>query len=188
MAGFRQQKRQALNNLAASERVGDIDPQLKPLLQLINDAESYYTTSSCAGRITLMHDLGKKGSNEFVGKWHRKVEPGEVLDALTPCDGTVWFKYEAPILHVVAKDTESAARFMHASRGAGFKRTGIQSIKEGRVLIEVLSTERIEAPVSCSGERLASDEYIIHLTGEANLKFDMGEKKLKRLLDEVTGL
>ncbi|MFH1055059.1 MAG: hypothetical protein V1744_03070, partial [Candidatus Altiarchaeota archaeon] len=158
--GFEDQKKQAINNLRAAEKVGDMDVELKPLLDAINTLPDYYTTSSCAGRIVLMLDLGGKGKDKFQEKWHRKVTPKEVHAALKTSKGTVWFRYECPILHIMARTPEKAHEFLHVARESGFKRSGIQSLKEERILIEVLSTERIDAPIMEKGKKLVSDEYI----------------------------
>jgi len=187
---FVRQKRKALNQLAAAERVGDADEELMPLLTKINSHPDYYTTSSCAGRIVLLVDLGSKHESGFLGKWHRRVGAGEVLSALSSESdkGTVWFKYESPIIHVVAQNLDSAEKMARIAYGAGFKRTGIIVAKPGRFVIEVLSTERVEAPVMRDGVQLAGDEYVVHLIEEANKKYDQGVRKIEKLNDGVQTL
>lgn len=145
MRNFHQQKENAINELKASIRVGDVDEDLIPLLGKINALEDYYTTSSCAGRISVLQDLGGKGVNKFLGKWHRKVDAEEVLDVLDKCGGTAWFMYEPPILHIAAKTVEQADSMIKTCREAGFKHSGIQSVKEGRIIMEVMDTEKIDS-------------------------------------------
>jgi tRNA wybutosine-synthesizing protein 3 len=179
--GYTEQKKKAINDLLAAEKVGDLDMELKPLLDEINRLPDYYTTSSCSGRVVLMMDLGSKGLDKFTGKWHRKVTAEEVQAQIKPCEGVVWFRYESPILHVMAKTHNKAGEFLHISREAGFKRSGIQTLKEERILIEVLSTERIDAPVMADGKKIVPDEYIRYLVKQANMKYEAGQAKLKRL-------
>ena len=182
MRKFRQQKENAVNALKASIRVGDVDEGIIPLLGAINALEEFYTTSSCAGRISLLQDLGGKGVNRFLGKWHRKVTAEEVMEALdSGCKGTVWFMYEPPIIHVAAKTVGEADRFMRKSREAGFKRSGIQSAKEGRVMMEVLDTERIDAPVMKDGMMLVADGYVEFLVKMANVKLGKSQAKISKL-------
>ncbi|MFH0863427.1 MAG: hypothetical protein V1875_10440 [Candidatus Altiarchaeota archaeon] len=178
-------KTDALNNLAAAERLGDMDVELKPLLDAINSMPDYYTTSSCAGRVVLMEDLGSKKDSRFVGKWHSKVSSDEVLELLTPKKGVVWFRYESPILHVMARTMEKAEEFLLLCRESGFKRAGIQSLKEERILIEVLSTERIDAPVMAGEKLLVPAEYVRYLVEQANKKHEAGAKKLEKLLKRL---
>jgi len=185
MGRFEAGKRTALNNLAASESVGDVDGGLEAILGLINGLGGFYTTSSCGGRVALMQDLGGKGVDRFIVKWHRKVAVEEVKAALKPCGGVVWFRYECPILHVMARDPGSAGSLLRIGRESGFKRTGIQSLKDGRILLEVLSTERIDAPVMAGGRMLVSEDYLGFLVQQANLKYDAGRLKLKRLEENI---
>jgi len=182
------QKRKALNNLALAERAGDLDMELTPLLASINAKAEYYTTSSCSGRIALMQDLGGKGEDRFIAKWHRTVGAGEVLEALGRAEGNVWFRYEPPILHVMALSQAAASAFLQAARESGFKRSGIQSLKEGRILVEVVSTERIDAPVMASGIMIADEGYIRWLTEYAGVKAARSRVKIERLTSLVGGL
>ncbi len=186
--GFTEEKRQAVNNLRASQRVGDVDVDAIPVIDEINSLDCYYTTSSCSGRILLMQYLGGKGSDEFLIKWHRKASPDEVYSAIVECSGVLWFRYECPILHVMAQDVEAAASLLNAARQAGFKRSGIQSVKPGRVLVEILSTERIDTPIQAGGKMLVSDDYVSFLVGEANRKYDVGMEKLERLKTLISGM
>jgi tRNA wybutosine-synthesizing protein 3 len=183
--GFAERKKEAQNNLLAAEKVGDLDQELKSLLTAINALSEYYTTSSCMGRVGLMRDLGNKSLDTYIGKWHRKVAFEEVNLALAGAEGKVWLRYEPPILHVMARTAEAADAFLHLCRESGFKRSGIQTLKDERMLIEVLSTERVDAPVSSDGRVLASEEYLRFLIGEANMKFDAGAGKLARLEKKI---
>ena len=179
--GFKEEKRQAINNLAASVRAGDVDEGVGPVIEAVNSLPDYYTTSSCGGRVVLMQDIGGKGQNSFIGKWHGRVTVADIDGALKPCDGVLWFRFECPIIHIMARDVQAAGRLMHQAREAGFKRTGIQSVKEGRVLVEVLSTERVDAPVMDGGRRMVTNEYLAFLVCQANEKYEVGAGKLRRL-------
>ncbi len=188
MDSFQQRKDAALNSLAASERVGDADADVMTLLNAVNDHPSLYTTSSCSGRTVLMVDAGGKGENRFTAKWHRKVSFNEVSEALEASDGRVWFRHESPILHIVAKTPETASKVLHAAMMSGFKRSGIQSLKEDRVVVELVSTERVDAPVKDPGRLLVPQEYLRVLVDEANRKHETGLKKLKRLEQKIKGI
>ena len=177
---FLLQRKHALNKFRASVSVGDVDEAVMPLLEKINSLRDYYSTSSCAGRISVFQDLGSKFDSRSLGKWHEKVEASEVLACLRPCEGIVWFLAEPPILHVACANLEAAAKMMDAARSSGFKRTGLQGVKAGRFLIEILSTERVDAPLMADGRMLVSDEYVKFLVKIANRKFEDGKRKLAR--------
>jgi tRNA wybutosine-synthesizing protein 3 len=182
--GFETEKNQAVNNLLVSNSVGDVDEELMPLLNRINALEKYYTTSSCAGRISLLEDFGGKGLDAVLVKWHRRVAAAEVEEIVRANEGRLWFRLECPIIHIMAWDVDCADKILHIARESGFKRSGIQSVKKYRVLVEVLSTERIEAPVFPG----ITGEYIKVLVDEANRKYDVGAQKIKRLKDAVDNL
>jgi len=181
MDRFVKQKKHALNKLNVSIRVGDVDKEIIPLLNAINSLQDYYTTSSCAGRIQLFNDLGSKIKNYSIACWHRKVNPKEVVKEVKAVSGILYFKCEPPILHIAARDSEAARRLLIAARESGFKHSGIQSIKPERVMVELVSTESIDAPIMDKNKKLVSDNYIKHLTILANKKYAKAQMKIKKL-------
>ncbi|MBM3309774.1 MAG: hypothetical protein FJY77_05900 [Candidatus Altiarchaeales archaeon] len=207
MNRFAKQKKHALNKLNVSIRVGDTDKEIVPLLNAINSLQDYYTTSSCAGRIQLFNDLGSKIRNNSIACWHRKVSPGEVVKevkAVKPphlhkgfipdprrgegVSGILYFKCEPPILHIAARDIESAGKLLNTAREAGFKHSGIQAIKPERVIVELISTETIDAPIMEKDGKLISDEYIRYLAKLANKKYMKSQAKIKKLERKIKEL
>ena len=182
---FEKQKAQALNNYNASASCGDLDMQMKPLLDSINSLKHFYTTSSCIGRIVLIEDKGGKGNINTLGKWHYKPAINEFFKVLKPNEGILWFKYESPIMHVVAKTIDSAKALMDVCRHSGFKRSGIQSVKTERILCEILSTEKIDVPLGENGEIHVSFDYLRFLLKQGGGKFDISQNKLKKLHEKI---
>ncbi|MFH1789282.1 MAG: hypothetical protein ABH834_07870 [Candidatus Altiarchaeota archaeon] len=179
--GFREHKQEAVNTLQASIKVGDADEEILPLLEKINALLDYYTTSSCAGRIVVFQDRGGKFASDFLGKWHLKADASEVLATIKPCRGTLWFRVEPPIIHVGCESLSAAAKMMEAAQSSGFKRTGLQSLKDERYMLEILSTERFDAPIMKDEKMLVSEDYIGFLVGLANEKITKSREKLERL-------
>ncbi|MFC2162807.1 hypothetical protein ACFLRF_03925 [Candidatus Altiarchaeota archaeon] len=182
---FSQQKHKAVNDYLASCRVGDVDAPLIPLLDHVNSLEDFYSTSSCSGRMAVMESRGGKGSNRFIGKWHEKIDPETLKEVISASDTDVWFKSEPPILHIVARTTDAADKMLHAAREAGFKRSGLQSIKEERNVMELLGTEFIHAQVVDEGKVIVSDEYLSILVESADKKLEASHQKLEKLLDLI---
>lgn len=172
-----------MRRLESAKERGEVDLDIIPLLDYLNSLSDYYTTSSCFGRISLLHDVGSKRDNGWLGKWHRLVESDEVIHALEkiPDRGIVWFKYEPAILHVVAMELEGAAKILRTARNSGFKRAGIMAVKDGRNMVEVCCTERIDAPLAHDGSLLVGSDYIKYLVKQANKQFEKGRKRLSRL-------
>lgn len=177
------QKENALRRLNEAKALGEVDADIIPLLDYINSLPDYYTTSSCSGRICLLHDLGSKFDDNWVGKWHRKVTFDEVMEAFSmrPKTGRIRFMFEPAILHIVAKDIDKANKLVTVARNFGFKKAGIITVKEFRNVVEVCSTERIDAPIAEKGVALVSPEYINYLVDLANVRFSSGLRRLKRL-------
>ncbi len=88
--------------------------------------------------------------------------------------------HEPTIMHIVCRDLSAAGKLVELARNHGYKKVGILSYKEDRVLVEVCGTERIDAPVAESGKILVADEYIGYLVGLADKKFKKGMQRLKR--------
>ncbi len=180
---FAQQKKFALKRLSQDRKEGKVDEGIFPLLNFFNSQESFYTTSSCSGRIVLFQDVGNKRDSSFIGKWHRKVEFSEVREKLKklPAEGIIWLRCEPSILHVVAKNLEGARKLLRLSLATGYKRSGIRGFKEDRYLVEICSTERIETPLGEKGTLFVSEDYLDYLTKIANKKFQKSQQRLKKL-------
>lgn len=187
---FQSQKKIAMKRLQEAKENGEVDSAMLQLLDHVNSLRDFYTTSSCAGRISLFHDLGSKREDDWLGKWHREVEFEEARNVMKelPSQGIVWFLHEPAIIHIVSREFDKAIDLLNIARESGFKKVGIQSCKEERILVEICSTERIDAPVVNDGKILVNEEYLKYLINLANGKFKKGQKKLKRLEKNLRGL
>lgn len=180
---FREQKAIALEKFSMALKYGEVDNLIVPIIKHLNSLDEYYTTSSCAGRISVFHDVGIKKDNNWLGKWHHEIRFQDIKSALKkiPKKGILWFMYEPAIFHIVSRNLDSAIRIVNLARNSGFKKIGIQSCKPERYLVEICSTERIDAPLIEKGKILVDDNYIKYLIKLGNKKFQNGKKKLKRL-------
>jgi len=130
---------------------GKVDRPIMNLLEKINQNQDLVTLSSCSGRIDLLvFDMEKrKGDASHYAKWHEPVVPEELEMKLCSYTGKLplWFKTEPFILHVAAKDVDSALQFMKKIRDSGVKRGGIQGIGKEHVVMEFQGTGVISFPV-----------------------------------------
>ncbi|MBD3204117.1 hypothetical protein GF327_07510, partial [Candidatus Woesearchaeota archaeon] len=138
-----------LQNLDKSKK-GCVDEKIKDLVDFLNDSDDFYTTSSCSGRIMILTDPAEKKKHEV--KWlfssHHPVKYQDIDRKLKNLpDDVVYFRMEAPILHVCARNMEKADFLLDCANQAGFRRAGIITISR-RIIIEIFSTERIDVPVS----------------------------------------
>ena len=184
---FAKIKNYHLKRLEEAIKNKEVDEQILPLLHEINALSDYVTSSSCAGRITLMKipKSGKKNEAEFLFKSHEPVEPEEVWRALEESVKTVkesiWFKQEPFIVHVICKDLNAAKKLLDISHEAGLKHSGIISLGE-KIVLEIQSTERIETIVAKEGRVLIDKEYLEILVQEANQKLMKTREKMSKLL------
>jgi tRNA wybutosine-synthesizing protein 3 len=188
MINFKMQRDKAMKQLAEARKEGKADEDIAVLVDIINFHENLYTTSSCAGRICLMQTprVHDKLESKWLGKWHGEVEFNELNDALAEHDkGVVYLQAECPILHVVTKDLDSAKDLLFKAHTCGFKRSGIHSISPGRNVLEILSTESMEAPIAEDGAIFVNDEYLEFLRQIANIKLRSGRVKIGRLENEL---
>ncbi|PIN87005.1 hypothetical protein COV19_02330 [Candidatus Woesearchaeota archaeon CG10_big_fil_rev_8_21_14_0_10_44_13] len=167
-------------------RKGGIDKNIKGLVDLINKNPCYYTTSSCAGRIVLLKpaEHNRKDKAEWLFVSHEKIgkkQHDQLKDSLrNPPNETVWFKQEGAILHVRCRAFDDAVRLVKASKEAAFKHAGISSFGR-KIMVEVIDTERIDAPVSREGKLIVDDDYLRFLFEECNSKLSRTIKKIRRM-------
>ncbi len=161
---------------------GFVDEEIKALINLINENENYYTTSSCAGRIVilLIKDKTKKHETEWLFTSHQPVQKIEE-NIIKKIRGDCWLKFEPCIIHLCCKDLQSAITFIDAAKQVGFKRGGVCSIsKDNRIIIEVSGVDRIDVPIANEQGLLISGEYLDFLIQECNRKMEKNSERINR--------
>ena len=179
---FEMKKKEAIDflkgNASDNSQKGKVDVQIKPLLEVINGINEFYTTSSCAGRINLLQLRSGKNDSDWIYMTHKVISLDsidEICDLIKSSSGEIWFKMESPILHVCASSLDYADKFLHIANMSGFKRSGIISTSK-RIMIECLSTEKVEIPFRYKDELLIDDNLKSYLTKIIKIS----NKRLKR--------
>ncbi len=181
-------KEEKLKLYKEAKKRGEIDLDIIQLLDLINDFECYVTLSSCSGRIAVL-DLprfGDKLAAKFLGKWHKGVSVEDVIAAAVAAKHIAWLILYPPILHVACKSIDAAAKLLRVANNAGFRRSGVISLKN--LVVEISSLERLELPVAREGELLVGEDYFRLIVEIANEKLARGKDKLQRLYNLLTAL
>jgi len=174
---------QAMKKFESALSNFEVDEILVPLLRYVNSRDNFYTTSSCAGRITLFWDIGSKLKNDFMGKWHREVtfeEVKEQVAGIDKKDGIVWFRQESMIFHIVGRTLDDAVVVLNIALKSGLKHSGVQVFKQGRYLVEICGAERMDVPVIDSGILLIDDNYLEYLINLANRKLRETRRRLEK--------
>ncbi len=176
-------RNKAMEALKKAIQEKKVDEKALPIVEKINKLGDYFTTSSCSGRIVLLEipTFGRKRKAKFLGKWHRKIKLGEMKEALNKAKkGEIWFLVQSSIFHVSTISMENARKLLNVANQSGFKYSSIKTFN-GKIVVEILSTERIDAPLGKDGEIFVGDDYLKILVEIANKMMERMDKKLKRL-------
>uniref|UniRef100_A0A7N0UT81 SAM-dependent methyltransferase TRM5/TYW2-type domain-containing protein n=2 Tax=Kalanchoe fedtschenkoi TaxID=63787 RepID=A0A7N0UT81_KALFE len=201
---FEKRKAATLSSLGAAETdkspKGSLDTPIIPLLNVINRHPSYYTTSSCSGRISILstptsstaHKKARGGSWLFIT--HDFADKDAVLDALFRVDDAdasaqqcdVVFRFEPLIIAVECRDVASAQTIVSLAIAAGFRESGITSVGK-RVIVGIRCSIRMEVPLGETGRVLVSTEYVEFLVGVANQKMEANRKRTDGFFQALLG-
>lgn len=141
---FEKRKAFALEEMASSAAdkspKGTIDAPIIPLLNILNQHPSYFTTSSCSGRISILsqprdpQQKAKKKKKAAGGSWlfmtHDPADPESVVHILFRSNApssiheSLVFRFEPFILAVECNDVSSAQILVSSAVSCGFRESG----------------------------------------------------------------
>ena len=156
---------------------------LKDRFKEVDDTQK----ACCAGRIVLLElpSIGDKKNAKFLGKWHKTIHADEVLNSSKLAKtGQLWLLAQSPIVHIVCKDNKCADQILKTGILSGFKNSGIKSF-EGKTVVEILSTERLDSPVGKDGKLFCDDDYLRLLVDISNDVITRSTNKLYRFEDKI---
>lgn len=187
---FIEARKKALNSLKEAKENGKVDKKILPLIEKINEKMDFFTTSSCSGRIAILEipSFGIKKKANFLGKWHEEISFNQLKEAIKKArKGEIWLLVQSPILHVSTISMENAKKLLRLAMDSGFKYSSIKALN-GRIVVEILSTERIDMPLGKDGKIFANESYLNVILDIANRMLKIMEEKLKRLEEKIEGL
>lgn len=179
MDSFALWKKNFLNKKDKSNK-GEIDMPIHGLINTINASDSYFTTSSCSGRITLRIEpkSGLKKDVNFLFESHTTVTLKKIKLKAIPKQ-PLWFRFEPMILHITCRTLDDANTLLTTAQRF-FKHSGIIAAKR-KCALEIRGSEFIEAPVATDGKVIVSPDYIKTLVKEANKKLRVTHDKIAQL-------
>ena len=154
----------------------------------INSKKDYYTTSSCSGRIVLLEmKFRKKNQCSWIFTKHGKATFIEIAKSLkiNKKINKIWLKQEPVILHVRCKNLDSAKKLLDVSRKI-FKRAGIISLSDKKIVIEIIGSDRLETIIA-DKNFVADEKYVKQLVKYANKNFEENKRKIQVFLGIVRG-
>jgi len=187
MSEWSRRKRHFLIRLFKDVIEDRVDVDILNLLILINFIDNLYTTSSCSGRIQLVavEIPGDKLNLRVISKWHRPVEYSEVEKVLEDHYDNLWLMVQAPIIHIVAKDLNTASKILYIAKMAGFKNSGLISLHHERYVIQVMSTECMTVPLILRGKRILFSEDIKSILALCSMLLNRGKSRLYRFAELI---
>jgi tRNA wybutosine-synthesizing protein 3 len=187
---FLDAKENALKSLKDACLEEKVDEGVLPILGLLNKLEGFYTSSSCAGRIVLLEipQIGDKHGATFLGIWHRTIEVTELQAAATKATtGFLWLLAQAPILHIGVETLEFANKMVKTAISCGFKNSAVKSLGK-KIIIEICSTERLDAPIGRDGDLFCEERYLSLLVEISNEVIKRSQRKMGRLTEKLRNL
>lgn len=184
---FLDAKQQAMQSLEKACDEKKVDQGVSPLLNIINKSEEYYTSSSCSGRIVLLEipGIGDKKNARFLGRWHETIEIDEIYAAVKKTKtGQLWLLAQSPIIHIVAKTSNAADKLLKTAIASGFKNSGLKSLGK-KIVVEVCSTERLDAPVGKNGGIFCNKDHLMLLVNISNEIMKKSTLKLKKFEEKL---
>lgn len=183
-AEFRRWKAQCLSKADLS-RKGSVDEDVVQLVQLLNEREQFFTTSSCAGRIVLLDGSingfeVQKQNCHWLLVTHRPCVKDDLIVALNKANGDAILKFEPLVLHVQCRQLQDAQILHSVAVESGFRNSGITVGKRGKTILAVRSTHGLEVPLSHMGKLMVTEEYIDFLLKIANQKMEENKRRIER--------
>ncbi len=190
-ATFAQRKRMFYSRLISECKEGRVDFDIQDFLRTINERIDFmYTTSSCSGRIVLasaprLSFAKSRHLFKFVAKWHRPITLSELIRALDGVNSTAWLLVRPPILHFVVVNLDYALRLLKIAQRSGFKHSGIISVRDDGISIEVQGDDRLDVPIVRDGKMLLSRDELHSVVDLANETLMYGKLRLVNFIREL---
>jgi tRNA wybutosine-synthesizing protein 3 len=170
------------------KEIGYLDPGIEDLLEAFFKKEGLYTTSSCIGRITILHGIQPwdRNSTSIIFKKHGKITVETILEYLEDASyENLWLRVTGPILHVICKNEEWAQWIIDLARKSGFKHSCIFSLKD-EIVVEIMSSIQITIPLKADNTLLVCKDKLSDIASLVNSLWEKGvasAESLKKMVE-----
>ncbi|GMH84015.1 hypothetical protein TL16_g09787 [Triparma laevis f. inornata] len=199
MSSFASRKASALSAFSSSpytcgeqkdaSPIGAIDKPIRELCHILNSHPSYFTLSTCSGRIAVYSSptatnasTNGKGSGTWHLSSHEPVELKKFL-SLLPLPENADLEHSTALLHISCLDFPAAKLLLKIALASGFRESGIVlNSDSSKITLAIRSTGlSISTPYSSSLSR----EYLSFWLCTANEKFKLNAERLVRLTKNI---
>jgi len=173
-----------LRRLLEDQDIGYLDEELYDILLEFFRRENTFTISSCSGRVVFIDTQipwVRKGST-IIFKKHKPITVEECLDIISkPVLHNLWMIVTGPIIHVSTASLREAHLITSIARTAGFKHSGIISIRRDGIIIELKSGVSVTQIIKSGDIILVNLDRINELVQICNKVLLKGKERLYRL-------
>jgi len=183
-------KKEFRDRLEEDLRIGYLDRDIMDVLLKFFSMESYFTLSSCSGRITAVDAVMPwvREESTVIFKKHSPVTVEEINELLKQkAVWTLWLVVTGPIIHVSSRSLEDALKLLSLARNAGMKHSGVMSVSKKGIVVELTSGVFLSVPLKSGSSLLMHKDSVPALVSLANKALIRGKERLNRLR-EVLGL
>ena len=138
---FANEKKVFLSKLDKSNK-SKIDKHIQSLINIINQKENYYTTSSCSGRVYLRSNSHQKDNIKLLKISHDLINT-EFFNINN--NQLIWLQLADCIVHVACKDLDSATKLLNLAKSV-YKQSNILTISN-KIILEIKGSQAISMPL-----------------------------------------
>lgn len=183
------EKKKSLDRLIRDKEIGYLDLRIFDLINTVNKIDSLFTTSSCSGRIAIIDSEWPWDKEETytIFKSHEEISEDEIkrIMSITPKD-TYWLMVRGPILHIVARDINSAIKLLRLGREAGFKHSGVMDSTTVGYLVELISSSQITMPLRSKKSYFVNLDALNELIIYSNGVLRDGWRRIDKLKEKIS--
>ncbi len=184
-------KESMFRRLLEDLHIGYLDEGIADILLMIFKRDDAFTISSCSGRIIFVDAQlpWVRKASTVVFKKHKPLTVEECLEVLNkPVLNKLWMIVTGPIFHISTATLKEARKLISAGRAAGFKHSGIISLRRDGIVLELRSGVGLTYAVKSSRSVLVNVDEVTDVVGTCNEVLMKGKERLERLRKEIMKL
>ena len=177
-------KQKAWERILRDKEIGYLDPDIFDVLEVFFKRKDTYTQSSCSGRITIVDaELPwERRNSSVIYKNHLRMSIDDFIETINKGKvWNLWLVVQGPIFHVYSRTQEEAWKILKIARSVGFKHSGILTINEKGVLVELRTGVKMVHLL----KQNYTEEEMVNLVDIANKVLLKGKDKLHKIKNAI---